>query len=67
MEAWATLIFAAATLITAIGALAMGIKNSNKLNDVHISLDGRLSELLQSHGAEMKAEGVQQERDRVEK
>jgi hypothetical protein len=65
MEATAALIVAVATLITAIGAVIIGIINSYRINDVHISINSRMDQLLLAHGKEMKAEGVKEERDRV--
>lgn len=64
MEAVAALIVSFATLATAIGAVVIGIMNARKISDVHISIDGRMDQLLAAHGKEMKAEGVAQERDR---
>ena len=65
MEATAALIVAVATLITAIGAVIIGIINSFRINDVHVSINSRMDQLLLAHGKEMKAEGVKEERDRV--
>jgi hypothetical protein len=33
-------------------------------HELHVSMNSRLDQLLQSHGKEMKAEGIQEERDR---
>jgi hypothetical protein len=65
MEPLAALIVSVATLITAIGAVVVGIINSNRINDVHVSINSRMDQLLLAHGKEMKAEGVKEERDRV--
>jgi hypothetical protein len=65
MESLAALIVSVATLITAIGAVVVGIINSNRINDVHVSINSRMDQLLLAHGKEMKAEGVKEERDRV--
>jgi hypothetical protein len=62
MEGIAALIVAVATLITAIGALIVGIMNAWRISDVHVSINSRMDQLLKSHGQEMKAEGVAQER-----
>jgi hypothetical protein len=62
MEAWATLVFAGATLMTSIGALVIGIINSNRINDVHVSINSRMDQLLLAHGKEQRAEGVAEER-----
>ena len=65
METLASLLISIATLITAIGAVVVGIINSNRINDVHISINSRMDQLLLAHGKEMKAEGVKEERDRT--
>jgi hypothetical protein len=65
MESLAALIISVATLVTAVGAVVIGIINSNRINDVHISINSRMDQLLVAHGKEMKAEGVKEERDRV--
>jgi hypothetical protein len=65
METIASLLISVATLITAIGAVVVGIINSNRINDVHISINSRMDQLLLAHGKEMKAEGVKEERDRT--
>jgi hypothetical protein len=65
VEALAGLIVSIATLITAIGAVVIGIINSNRINDVHVSINSRMDQLLLAHGKEMKAEGVKEERDRT--
>ena len=58
------LVLSLATLITAIGGVALGVLNRNKLTQVHFDLNGRLTQLLTTSGAAAKAEGAQQERDR---
>ena len=60
----AGLFVSATTFITALSALIVGVRNAKKLTDVHIDLNGRLSQLLKTSGAEQKAIGVQEERDR---
>jgi hypothetical protein len=58
----AALIISIATLVTAIGAIAVGIMNAQRIADVHVSINSRMDQLLKSHGLEMKAEGVAEER-----
>ena len=65
MEAFAALIVSIATLVTAVGAVVIGIINSNRINDVHVSINSRMDQLLLAHGKEMKAEGAKEERDRI--
>jgi len=64
MEVWASLIISIATLVTALGAVTIGIINSNRINDVHVSINSRMDQLLRAHGMEMRAEGVAEERNR---
>ena len=54
----ANLVVAIATLVSAIGAVALGIINRKKISDVHISIDGRMDELLRLNKASSHAEGV---------
>jgi hypothetical protein len=64
MEAWAALIVSIATLVTAVGALIMGIINSNRINDVHISINSRMDQLLKVSGDAAHAAGAKEERER---
>jgi hypothetical protein len=45
--------------IASVAALIMSIRNGNKIQDVHLSLNSRLSELVLAS----KAQGRQDERD----
>lgn len=56
------LILAIATLLGSLGALVIGVRNSRKLDDVHIDIDGRMTELLRASGAEQKALGKEEGR-----
>jgi hypothetical protein len=62
MEAWAALIVSIATLVTAVGALTIGIINSGRINDVHVSINSRMDQLLKSVGLEQHAAGFEQGR-----
>lgn len=57
--------------ISAVGALMVSIYNSTQIQEVHIMMNSRLSELLDLTRASSKAEGVKQgmqdEKDRVKK
>jgi hypothetical protein len=64
MEAIAALVIATATLVASITSLVMAFKNSVKINEVHLSINSRMDQLLAAHGAEMKAEGAAEERSR---
>ena len=64
MEQLASLVASLATLVAAIVAVILGLMNRKKIQTFQISIDGRMDQLLTSHGKEMKAEGIQQERDR---
>lgn len=63
-QAITALIISFATLITASGAVVIGIINARKIGQVHISINSRMDQLLLAHGKEMKAEGVEEERNR---
>jgi hypothetical protein len=64
MEAATALIISIATLVTAVGAVVIGIVNARHLNEVHIAINSRMDQLLLAHGKEMKAEGITEERAR---
>jgi len=64
MEGLAALIVSVATLVTAVGAVVIGIINSNRINDVHISINSRMDELLKTSNVAAHAAGVKEERDR---
>jgi hypothetical protein len=64
MENVAALIVSVATLVTAVGAVVIGIINSNRINDVHISINSRMDELLRTSTTAAHAQGVKEERDR---
>ena len=67
---FATLMVAACAALGTLGTVILGFKNRNKLQDIHISMDGRLQQLLDAKdtekalsNTEAKAEGVIQGRD----
>ena len=69
---FATLMVAGVAAMGTLGTVILGFKNRNKLQDIHISMDGRLQELLDAKDAKSrisevaaKAEGVIQGRDDV--
>ena len=51
------------TAACALGALVMSYINSRKIQDVHVSIDGRMDELLRATSAEQFAAGGKDERD----
>ena len=53
------------TACAALGALTMSIINSFKIQDVHVSINSRMDQLLKSSNAAAKAEGVTQERNKL--
>jgi hypothetical protein len=57
------LIFAGATLVTAIGALVLGVLNRGSISDVHVAINSRMDELLRVSGIAKKAEGAKEERE----
>jgi hypothetical protein len=57
-------------IITALGVLgtaALSWRNAGKIQEVHLSLNSRLDELLKEHGAAQRAAGAAQERSEQEK
>jgi ACT domain-containing protein len=50
------------TGLASLGAVIMGIINSRKIREVHISINSRMDQMLQMRGEASKAEGVAQER-----
>ena len=64
MEAWAALIVSVATLITSVSAVVLAVRNSNKIQDVHLSINSRMDQLLSATGAAERAAGITQERNR---
>ncbi len=54
-----------ATLLTAIISVFMSIRNAGKINDVHLSLNGRLTELLESNRKVAHQEGIDEEKGKV--
>jgi hypothetical protein len=50
------------TAIAAVGAVSMSYRNSRKIEQVHISINSRMDQLLKTSGDAMKAEGVAEER-----
>ncbi len=51
--------------LCAAGALTVSIWTAFAVNTVHVSINSRMSELLELTKASSKAEGVKQELDRV--
>ena len=51
------------TGLASLGAVIMGIINSRKIKEVHISINSRMDQMLQMRGEASKAEGVAQERN----
>jgi hypothetical protein len=51
--------------VCALGALILGITNSNKIKEVHISINSRMDQLLKATGEAAKAAGAAQERSDV--
>jgi hypothetical protein len=50
------------TAVAAIGAVLMSYRNSRKIEQVHVSINSRMDQLLKTSGDAMKAEGVAEER-----
>jgi hypothetical protein len=52
------------TAIAAIGAVCMSYRNSRKIEDVHISINSRMDQLLKASGLAQRAIGAEEERNR---
>lgn len=61
--ALANVVVSVLTAITALGGLFMGIFNSRKIKEVHISINSRMDQLLAARGLASMAEGVEQGRN----
>lgn len=53
--------------IAALAALIVAIRNDRKITEIHIGLNGRLSQLLEASKIAAHAEGRQQERNEIAK
>lgn len=60
----ALVITSLATLVTAIGGVVIGIRNSSKIAEVHRSTNGKMEELVRVVKAASFAEGEKAEFDR---
>lgn len=54
----AEIIIATATLVSAIGALILGIMNRTKIEQVHLATNSKMDRLLTTVGESEKAKGV---------
>ena len=52
------------TAVSAIGAILMSWHNSEKIQEVHISINSRMDQLLASTELSARAIGAKEERDR---
>lgn len=52
------------TAFSAVAALIVGVRNSNKIHEVHVSINSRMDELLRQTTESAHAAGVEQERNR---
>ncbi len=57
-----SLILAVATLVSASGALVISFHNSNKIQDVHLEINSRMTELLAMNKTLSHAEGREEAR-----
>lgn len=60
----ALVITSLATLVTALGSVVIGIRNSGKIAEVHRSTNGKMEELVRVVKAASFAEGEKAEFDR---
>jgi hypothetical protein len=52
------------TAIAAISAVAMSYRNSRKIEQVHISINSRMDQLLSATSDAARADGAKEERDK---
>ena len=50
------------TAVSAVSAVLMSYRNSRKIEQVHVSINSRMDQLLKTNGDAMKAAGVAEER-----
>lgn len=50
--------------IASVGALLMSIWNATQINIVHVSINSRMTDLIELTQKASKAEGVKEERDK---
>jgi hypothetical protein len=61
-ESWAIIIAAAFPSILSFVAVILGLRNKGAISDVHVSLNGRLTELLAARTNEARLQGIEQGR-----
>jgi hypothetical protein len=52
------------TALAALGAVIMSARNGRKIQEVHLSINSRMDELLRSARASARAAGIDEERNR---
>ena len=52
------------TAVAAVGAVLMSARNARKIEQVHISINSRMGELLRITAAAERAAGAKEERDK---
>ena len=55
----ASLLLSLATLIAALGSFWRGIVNARRINEVHVSINSRMDQLLEATGVAAHAEGLE--------
>lgn len=61
---WASVAAPLIAAVAAVGAVVLGIINRNQMQQIHLTMNSRLDELVKSKKAEGHAEGVEAERVR---
>lgn len=51
--------------LTALGAMIMSARNAKKIQEVHVSINSRMDQMLRMQGDASEAKGLQQGRDEV--
>lgn len=62
MERWVSAVAAGAAFLAALASLIASIRNARKIEQVHISINSRMDQLLAATGLAQHAAGVEQGR-----
>ena len=61
-----SIILAVATLVPAVATMIIGILNANKIENVHLSINSRMDQLLAANRVSSHAEGREEARKEAE-
>jgi|HubBroStandDraft_3_1064219.scaffolds.fasta_scaffold00002_46 hypothetical protein len=63
MEAWAALLLAGGAFVGAFASLIASLHNGSKIENIHLSINSRMDQLLKVSEAAARAAGAKEERD----